>query len=68
MIAFGRLMIRGAMPTWLGNVWVACGVFFRGGLLPLWCFVGALVFGIRGSITYRPGRGDIDQVAAVRLA
>ena len=27
-IAFGYLMIRGAMPTWLGVVWVFCGLMF----------------------------------------
>lgn len=68
MITFGWLMILGMMPTWLGIVWVACGVLFWVGLLPLWFFVGALVFGIRGNVAFRPSRGHIDQICAVRPA
>lgn len=68
MITFGWLMIRGRMPTWLGIVWVACGVVFWLGILPLWFFVGAIVFGIRGNIAFRPSRGHIDQICAVRPA
>lgn len=68
MITFGWLMIRGAMPTWLGIVWVFCGVMFWLGFLPLWFFVGALTFGIRGSIAFRANRGSIDQICAVRPA
>lgn len=55
-LTFGWLMIRGAMPVWLGVVWIACGLLYWLGLLPLWFFVGALVFGIRGLIAFRPGR------------
>lgn len=52
-IVFGYLMIRGAMPVWLGVVWILCGVLFWLGILPLWFFVGALVFGVRGLIKFR---------------
>jgi len=55
-ITFGWLMIRGAMPTWLGVVWIACGLLYWLGLLPLWFFVGALAFGAWGLIAFRPGR------------
>jgi len=50
---FGYLMIRGSMPTWLGAVWIGCGVMFWVGILPLWFFVGALVFGIHGLVRFR---------------
>lgn len=63
-IVFGSLMIRGAMPTWLGVVWIACGVMFWLGILPLWFFLGALVFGIRGLIVFRAGRSTPGQISA----
>ena len=52
-IVFGLLMIRGPMPTWLGAVWVFCGVIFWVGILPLWFFVASLVFGVRGVLKTR---------------
>lgn len=63
-LAFGYLMIRGAMPTWLGVVWMFCGVMFWLGILPLWFFFGALVFGIRGVIRFRPGSAALDRISA----
>ena len=65
-IVFGVLMVIGAMPTWLGVVWIVCGILFWVGILPLWFFVGALVFGVWGVIRFRPGRGSVAQIAAVR--
>ena len=62
-IVFGYLMIRGAMPTWLGVVWIICGVMFWVGILPLWFFVGALVFGIRGLIRFGADT-SLDQISA----
>lgn len=62
-LVFGYLMIRGSMPTWLGVVWMICGVMFWVGILPLWFFVGAFVFGIRGVIRFRTGSAAIDQVS-----
>ena len=62
-IVFGYLMIRGAMPTWLGVVWIICGVMFWLGILPLWFFVGALVFGIRGLIKFRAGSSTPDRIS-----
>ena len=52
-VIFGYCMFRGAMPRWLGVVWILCGVLFWLGILPLWFFVGALAFGIRGIIRFR---------------
>lgn len=65
-LAFGYLMIRGAMPTWLGVVWMLCSVMFWFGILPLWFFVAALVFGIRGVIRFRPGSTALDRISAAR--
>jgi hypothetical protein len=59
-------MVIGAMPTWLGVVWIVCDILFWFGILPLWFFVGALVFGVWGVIRFRPGRGSVAQIAAVR--
>lgn len=66
-LVFGWLMIRGAMPTWLGVVWMLCGVMFWVGILPLWFFLGALVFGIRGIIRFRAGSEAKDQISATRI-
>jgi hypothetical protein len=66
LVVFGVLMIRGAMPTWLGVVWILCGVMFWLGFLPLWFFVAALVFGIRGLLRFRAGRATAGQVSAQR--
>ena len=60
----GYLMIRGAMPTWLGVIWVLCALLFWLGILPLWFFVGAVVFGVRGLIAFRPGSPALDRVSA----
>ena len=67
-VVFGVLMIKGAMPTWLGIVWIACGVLFWVGILPLWFFVAALVFGVYGAVRFRSGAPSADLVAAVRSA
>jgi hypothetical protein len=67
LIVFGVLMIRGAMPTWLGVVWIVCGVlFWATGFLPLWFFVGSLTLGIWGLLNFRPESGTGEQVAAIR--
>lgn len=66
-IVFGVLMIRGAMPTWLGGVWILCGAIFWLGFLSLWFFVGSLVFGIWGLVRFRQGRGSAEQISAVRI-
>ncbi len=66
LIVFGVLMIQGAMPTWLGVVWIVCGVLFWGGLLPLWFFVAALAFGIRGLLRFRPGHDTGARISANR--
>lgn len=63
-VVFGYLMIRGAMPIWLGVVWIICGVMFWLGILPLWFFVAALVFGVRGLITFKDGTTALDRVSA----
>jgi hypothetical protein len=63
-LVFGYLMIRRAMPTWLGVVWILCGIMFWLGILPLWFFVGALVFGVRGLITFRAGATTLAQISA----
>jgi hypothetical protein len=63
-LVFGYLMIRGAMPRWLGVVWIICGVLFWLGILPLWFFVGALVFGIRGLIAFRAGSSTAAEISA----
>lgn len=65
-VVFGYLMIRGAMPTWLGATWIVCGVMFWLGILPLWFFFGALVFGVRGVIRFRPGSPAVDRISADR--
>jgi hypothetical protein len=57
-------MISGAMPVWLGVVWMICGVLFWIGILPLWFFFAALVFGIRGVIRFRAGSAAIDRISA----
>ena len=64
ILVFGYLMIRGAMPTWLGIVWIICGVLFWLGILPLWFFFGALVFGVRGLIKFRAGATALDRISA----
>lgn len=66
LIVFGVLMIRGAMPTWLGVVWILCGLLFWGGFLPLWFFVAALVFGIWGLLRFRPGQATVARISADR--
>ena len=68
VIVFGVLMVRGGMPTWLGGVWVICGVMFWIGILPLWFFLAALVFGVWGLVRIRPGRFDPDRVAALPVS
>jgi len=65
VIGFGWLMILGGMPSWLGVVWTACGLLFWVGILPLWFFVAALVFGIRGLLRFRPGVAGIDRLGPV---
>lgn len=67
VIVFGYLMVRGAMPTWLGVTWIVCGVLFWIGILPFWFFVAALTFGIRGVVTFRPGKATAEQPSAVHL-
>lgn len=64
-LIFGWLMIRGAMPTWLGVVWVACGLMYWLGRLPLWFFVAAITFGIWGLIGFRPGRDAASRTSAL---
>jgi hypothetical protein len=64
VIVFGVLMIKGAMPTWLGIVWIVCGVLFWLGILPLWFFVAALVFGVYGTVRFRPGTASARLVTA----
>jgi hypothetical protein len=64
-IIYGVLMIRSSLPTWLGGVWVFCGVIFWVGILPLWFFVGAVVFGIWGLLSLRPGRAGAEAVVAI---
>lgn len=68
IIVFGVFMVRGAMPTWLGVVWILCGVLFWLGILPLWFFVAALVFGIRGLVKFRPANASAEQISATRPA
>lgn len=67
-LVFGYLMVRGAMPTWLGVVWIFSGVMFWLGILPLWFFFGALVFGIRGVIRFRPDSPAVDRISANKPA
>ncbi len=66
-IVYGVLMVRGAMPTWLGVVWVFCGVIFWLGILPLWFFVGGLTFGVWGLVALRSGHGSADRIFGVRV-
>ena len=66
-IVYGALMVRGAMPTWLGAAWVFCGVIFWVGILPLWFFVGALAFGVWGLLAFRSGHGSAERISGVRL-
>lgn len=68
LLGFGYLMIRGEMPTWLGVVWVVCGVLFWLGILPLWFFVAALVFGVHGLIRFRPGGSAPAAVSAAPVS
>ena len=65
-VVFGYLMVRGAMPTWLGVVWIICGVMYWLGILPLWFFVGALVFGVRGLARFRSGSPPAGLISADR--
>jgi hypothetical protein len=64
IIVFGYLMVRGAMPTWLGVVWIVCGVLFWLGIIPFWFFGAALAFGIRGIVKFRAGKATIGQISA----
>jgi hypothetical protein len=68
IIVFGYLMVRGAMPTWLGVTWIVCGVLFWVGLIPFWFFFAAFIFGIRGIRKFRPGKATVEQVSATRPA
>jgi len=63
-VVFGYLMVRGAMPTWLGVVWIGCGGLFWVGILPLWFFVGAFAFGIRGVVRFRAGSSTSARISA----
>jgi hypothetical protein len=68
IIAFGVLMVMGAMPTWLGLAWIASGVLAWVGILPFWFFAAALALGIWGLVRLRPGQASAQQVSAVRAA
>ena len=65
-IGYGVLMIRGEMPTSLGVVWVLSGLLSWAGILPLWFFFGALVFGIVGLIRFRGMRAGANRVAGIK--
>ena len=65
-IGYGVLMIRGEMPTSLGVVWVLSGLLYWAGILPLWFFFGALVFGIVGLIRFRGMRAGANRVAGIK--
>jgi hypothetical protein len=68
IIAFGVLMVMGAMPTWMGLAWIASGVLAWVGILPFWFFAAALALGIWGLVRLRPGQASAQQVSAVRAA
>ncbi len=66
IVVFGGLMVLGAMPTWLGLVWIASGVLAWVGILPFWFFAAALAFGMWGLLRFRPGRRTTQQISAIR--
>jgi hypothetical protein len=64
LLVHGALMVTGAMPAWLGLVWMACAALFWVGALPLWFFVAALAFGLWGVLAFRPGHAGAGEVSA----
>ena len=54
MVTLGWLITRGPLPTWLGVVFILCGIAAVGTFLPLFWYVGGFVAGVAGLLRFRP--------------